>query len=65
MPAMRNVSSGPPVGLATTVRWMLLAVKVMVFAAWLMVAPAGTLLPSWLACCGLTRGPGHPPIGCP
>ncbi len=40
--AMRKVSSGPPAGLATATRWMLAAVKVTVFAARLMLAPAGT-----------------------
>src|SRR6516165_10848724 len=46
MPAMRKVSSGPPAGLATAVRWTLPLVKVMVRAAWLMWALGGTWFPA-------------------
>ena len=41
-PAMRNVSSGLPAGLATTAKSMLVSVKVIRLAARSMLAPAGT-----------------------
>src|SRR5436190_12264317 len=58
MPTARNVSSGPPDGLASTVRRAIVAVKVRVFAARSARAPAGTWAPSVVACAALTRGPG-------
>ena len=45
-PAMRNLSSGPPAGLARTVSRTLVPVKVIRFAARSRVAPAGTWPPS-------------------
>ena len=48
-PAARNVSSGPPDGLARIVSRTVVLVKVMVLPAVLTWAPAGTWLPSAVA----------------
>src|SRR5579875_231212 len=57
IPAMRNESAGID-GEASTARFTLAVVKVMARAARLMLAAAGTWLPSAVAWAGLTRGPG-------
>src|SRR5215831_11404983 len=58
-PAARNVSSGPPAGLATMVSRTVAAVKVSVPAALSTWAPAGSWRPNTAACAALTRGPGE------
>ena len=64
MPAMRNDSAGID-GLASTVRFTVAVVKVMVRAARLTLAPAGTWVPSRSASAALTRGPGARRTRCP
>ena len=59
IPAMRNDSAGMD-GLASTARVTFIVVKVMVFAALLTSAPAGTWVPSVVAWAVPTRGPGAP-----
>src|SRR3974390_2763901 len=49
-PAARKVSSGPPAGLPRMVSRTVVVVKVMVLLAALTWAPAGTWLPSAVAC---------------
>ena len=62
---MRNVSSGPPAGLATAVIRAVVPEKVICRAARFTVAPAGTVLPSRAAAAALTRGPGAPANSAP
>ena len=57
-PAARNVSSGPPAGLPKIVSRTAMLVKVIVLAALLTWASAGTWLPRAAAWAALTRGPG-------
>src|ERR1700677_2757924 len=58
MPAMRNVSSGPPEGLARTIRLAECPEKVTCLVWVSSVAPAGTTLLSRVASVELTRVPG-------
>src|ERR1700691_2725324 len=58
MPAMRNVSSGPPGGLARMTSRTVVPEKVMRCLALLTVAPAGIWRPRLAVWAGLTRVPG-------